>query len=111
MLALDLINEHLLESGFGPVRKVAQNRHDLLLGVNRAVFVYIAVEMDREARDRDNGSLEIDQQRKTPALGIGTRNTPGNGKIPVKPRGQQYATIDFNTELQHTRSSDIRRRF
>ena len=59
---VNLVKEHLVKPGFGLFCQIAQDRNNLLLGVDRTVFMHIAVKVNREAWDRDDRSFEINQQ-------------------------------------------------
>ena len=89
------------------IRQVAQYRNQFLLRVDRAVFVNVAVKVDREAGDSDNGLFEVNQQRETLTVCVGAGNASCDREIPIKPGSQQYASIDLNTELMKTGPSYI----
>ena len=59
---VNLVKEHSVKPGFGLVCQIAQDRNNLLLGVERTILMRIAVKVNREAWDRDNRSFEINQQ-------------------------------------------------
>ena len=59
---VNLVKEHSVKPSFGLFYQIAQDRNDLLLGVDRTVFMHITVKMNREAWDRDDRSFKINQQ-------------------------------------------------
>ncbi len=93
------------------IRQVTQDRNHLLLWIDRTVFVYIPIQVDREAGDGDNGFLEVNQQRETLTRSLRAGDASCDREIPIKPGCEQHTSVDLDTKLMKPGPSYIRRRF
>lgn len=80
--------------------ELPQQRLDIGLGIDAALAVDVAVEVDGQTRNDRHRPAQIDQAGSQRAVGAAHHDAPGEGQVAIEPGVEQHAAIDFDAELE-----------
>jgi len=75
----------------------------MLLRIDGVILVRLAIEVDSEARDHRNRSLEVDERIRNRTARSFVADPPGHREVSIKPRVHQNTAIRLDAQLTEAR--------